>query len=340
MINKTESELMAKWQGEMMVSITCVAFNHEYCIEETMDSFLMQETNFPFEIIINDDVSTDRTVEILKDYEIKFPNIVKPVYQSKNQFSQGINTMALLFPKVTGKYVAFCDGDDYWTDKDKLSIQVAEMEKHPEIDMSFHSDRKLVGSQQQDIQLKHADGNKMFSAEEMILGGGNFCPTASLMFTNRLLPSLPDWFYKAIPGDFVGQIMGSVRNGALYIDRCMSIYRVGVETSWTVSESQENSEKRKLSLLNFNEKLTLINNTFDKRFQKEVDQVTHEENLDFIKTRSIDSATREEVFQTYKGSFSAKEKALWYLLYRNQNLLNALKHIKYGADSTFKRLSL
>jgi glycosyltransferase involved in cell wall biosynthesis len=89
MINKTEKELMSNWKDkeQMMVSIACVAYNQDYCISETLDGFLMQETSFPFEILINDDASTDRTAEIIKEYEDKFPDIVKPVYQSENKFS-------------------------------------------------------------------------------------------------------------------------------------------------------------------------------------------------------------------------------------------------------------
>ena len=330
MLNKTEKDIMADWQNtdQMVVSITCVAFNHEYCIAEAMDSFLMQETRFPFEILINDDLSTDKTVEILKAYETKYPNIVKPVYQTENQFSQGINTMALLFPKVTGEYVAFCDGDDYWVDKNKLQIQVDEMEKHPEVDMSFHSTYVLRDGKREEIQSRHATENKIFTPQEIILGGGVFCPTASVIFRNSLISSLPDWFYTAIPGDYVSQIMGSIKGGALYIDKCMSIYRVGVITSWTRNVLIEDSEKRKKFLFAFNEKLNLINDAFDKRFQKEVDIMTLDANLDFIKTRGIDVAIREEVYKLYKDSFSTKERLLWYLFYRNQNLLNVLKRIK------------
>lgn len=337
MIKKTEKEIMQGWEDtEMVVSITCVAFNHEYCIHEALDSFLMQETNFPFEVIINDDVSTDKTVEIIKQYESKFPNIIKPVFQNKNQFSQGINTMAILFPKVTGKYVAFCDGDDYWTDKEKLKIQVEEMKKHPDVDMSFHPTYKLFNGIREEVLAKHAESNKVFTPQEIILGGGEFCPTVSVMFTKRIISSLPDWMGRAIPGDYVSQIMGSIKGGALYINRCMSIYRVGVESSWTITEFVEDSEKRKKTLYVFNERLEVINNSFDKRFQKEVDEVIHKGNLDFIKTRSLDVSIREDVFKHYQDTFSVKEKILWYLLYKNQTLLNALKAIKTIATSRLK----
>lgn len=329
MMIKTEQQIMQNWQTrEMMVSITCVAFNHEYCIAEALDSFLMQETTFPFEILINDDCSTDKTAQILKAYETKYPNIVKPVYQLDNQFSQGVNTMVILFPYVKGKYVAFCDGDDYWTDKNKLALQVAEMEKHPELDMSFHSSYKVSNGKELGVHCKQADGDKIFTAEEVILGGGVFCPTASIIFTNRLISALPNWFKTAIPGDFSTQIMGAVKGGALYIDKCMAAYRVGVSSSWSCSELLEEAHKRKQNLYSFIEKLVFIKRDLKNKFQKEIDTVIHDETLDFIKTRSIDASVREEVYQEYKEIFSSREKLVWYLVYRNQNLLNALKFIK------------
>jgi glycosyltransferase involved in cell wall biosynthesis len=338
MINKTEKEISQNWQGDgIKVSITCVAFNHEYCISEALDSFLMQETDFPFEIIINVDASTDRTAEILKEYETAFPNIVKPVYQTENQFSQGVNTMAILFPKIKGEYVAFCDGDDYWIDKDKLMIQVEEMEKHPDVDMCFHSTYKLIDNIREEVASRHADKTKVFTPQEVILGGGVFCPTASLLFTNRLISSLPNWFETAIPGDFVSQIMGAARGGALYLDRSMAVYRVGVESSWTVSETLKSSKRRQSVLNRFKEQLDFINQYLDFKFKDEIGKVIHDANLDFIKTRTIDVSVRESVYQQNKESFSVKTKALWYLLFRNQQLLNSLKFLVTLKDKVFLR---
>lgn len=337
MINKTEKEIMQNWQGnQVLVSITCVAFNHEHFIGEALDSFLMQETSFPFEVLINDDASTDKTVEIIKEYEKKFPNIVKPEYQSENQFSQGIGPSATLFSRITGKYVTFGDGDDYWIDKDKLKIQVEEMEKLPNVDMSFHSSYQLLDGQRKEVLSKHSDENRIFTPEEIILGGGVFCPTASLMFTKRLISSLPDWFSRALPNDYICQIMGAAKCGALYIDRCMSIYRVGELDSWTSSLPKEDSSERKKSLLTFHQSLNLINEILNNEYQKEIDLVILEANLDFIKTRRIDVSIRDEVYKHYKNSFSLKEKTLWYILYRNQNLLNTLKLIIQIKDKIFR----
>ena len=336
MINKTEKKIMQNWQGsQMVVSILCVAFNHEDFVAEALDSFLMQETSFPFEVLINDDASTDKTGQIIKEYENKFPNIVKPDYQSENQYSQGIGPSATLFPRITGKYVTFGDGDDYWIDKDKLKIQVEEMEKFPSVDMSFHPSYQLIDGQRKGVLSKHSDKNRVFTPQEIILGGGVFCPTASLMFTERLISSLPDWFSRALPNDYICQVMGAVKSGALYIDRCMSIYRVGEMGSWTSSIPKEDSRERKKSLLTFHQSLNSINEILNYKYHKEIDLVIVEANLDFIKTRRIDVSIRDEVFKHYKNTFSQKEKILWYLFYRNQKLLNTLKLISRIKDKIF-----
>ena len=121
------------------VSIICNTYNHENYIRDALESFLMQKTNFKFEVLIHDDASTDKTPEIIREYEEKYPDIVKPVYQKENQYSQGIRYASLYqYPRVKGKYIAFCEGDDYWTDPQKLQKQYDILEEKPKIVMCVH----------------------------------------------------------------------------------------------------------------------------------------------------------------------------------------------------------
>jgi len=104
-----------------------------------MKGFLMQKTTFAFEILIHDDASTDGTQEIIREYEAKYPDIIKPIYQTENQYSKGINiSISYNLPRTKGKYIAFCEGDDYWTDKDKLQKQVDFLENHSEYSLCSH----------------------------------------------------------------------------------------------------------------------------------------------------------------------------------------------------------
>ena len=129
---------------EIGVSVLCAAYNQEKYIRQTLESFVMQKTNFLFEVIVNDDASTDKTPEIIKEFADKYPNIIKPVYQKENQYSKGISIPGkYLFPKAKGKYLAFCEGDDFWTDENKLQMQYDIMEKDPDCHLCLHKVRAV-----------------------------------------------------------------------------------------------------------------------------------------------------------------------------------------------------
>lgn len=122
-----------------MVSICCLAYNHEKYIRKALESFINQKVNFKFEILVHDDCSTDSTANIIKEYEKKYPNIVKPIYQIENQFSKGIPiSYTYQFPRAKGKYIAMCEGDDYWTDNTKLQRQFEAMEKNENCTICTH----------------------------------------------------------------------------------------------------------------------------------------------------------------------------------------------------------
>jgi len=120
-----------------LVSISCITFNHEKYIRKCLDGFLNQKCDFEFEILINDDASTDDTQKIIKEYQEKYPKIVKPIFQTTNQYSQGVRGMMMRynFPRAMGKYIALCEGDDYWTDPLKLQKQVDFLENR--LDYNF-----------------------------------------------------------------------------------------------------------------------------------------------------------------------------------------------------------
>jgi len=115
------------------VSICCLAYNHEPYIRDCLDGFMIQQTNFDFEVLIHDDASTDKTAEIIREYEKKYPDIIKPIYQTENQYSKRVGiTRVFQFPRARGKYIAMCEGDDYWTDPLKLQKQVDFLESNPD----------------------------------------------------------------------------------------------------------------------------------------------------------------------------------------------------------------
>ena len=124
---------------ELMVTIRCITYNHEPYIRQCLDGFVMQKTNFRFEAIVHDDASTDSTATIIKEYAEKYPDIIKPIFETENQYSKRDASLTRIMDNHThGKYVAMCEGDDYWIDPLKLQKQIDFLEAHPEYSYSCH----------------------------------------------------------------------------------------------------------------------------------------------------------------------------------------------------------
>ena len=229
---------------EIKVSIICNAYNHEKHIREALDSFIMQKTNFAYEILIHDDASTDGTADIIREYEKADPDIVKPIYQSVNQYSQKISpTVQHQIPRAQGKYLAFCEGDDYWTDPDKLQKQFDVMEKNPQIDMCAHAAQKIdanTGERKGIVSPIKTEG--ILKTEQVILGGGAYLATNSLFYRTEMYERKPE-FMKVMHLDYFLQIWGSLKGGIWFIPDNMSVYRINTAGGWTHRMKGANARK-------------------------------------------------------------------------------------------------
>lgn len=232
--------------GEITVSIICNTYNHENYIRRALDGFVMQKTNFAFEVLIHDDASTDKTAEIIKEYEAKYPEIIKPIYQTENQYSKGVKiSVTYHIPRIKGRYVAFCEGDDYWIDPLKLQKQYDAMELHPEVDMCAHSAVCVNAvSEKQVSVISPKSQSGILTTEEVIMGEGGFIATNSLFYRTSLYDNQP-LFRNVLSLDYTLQILGSLRGGILYLNEYMSAYRVLAPQSWTV-RMRYDTEKRKI----------------------------------------------------------------------------------------------
>jgi len=132
-----------------LVSIVCITYNHERYIRDCLEGFLMQKTNFPIEILIHDDASTDSTADIIREYQKKRPDIIKPILQKENQYSKiGCGPIIKnIFSRCSGKYIALCEGDDFWTDQFKLQKQFDLFQRFPHLTFSATGGQVLQGDQ-------------------------------------------------------------------------------------------------------------------------------------------------------------------------------------------------
>ncbi len=237
MIYKSEKEVMKYWEskgtGLPLLSIICFAYNHDKYITRTLDGFLMQKTDFSFEIIVHDDASTDHTPGIIRRYEKRFPNIVYPVYEKENQYSKRDGSLyRALKGKVRGKYVAYCEGDDYWIKDEKLQKQVDFLEANPSYTCTYHpvyyvKDGMTAGH---DI-LSYFDRD--VTAEEIIAGGGEFCASPSMCFRSEYL--YQKWKFKDISdvGDYPMQIILGLNGKVRYMSMIAACYRIETDRSWS-----------------------------------------------------------------------------------------------------------
>ena len=224
--------------SQIAVSVVCNTYNHEPYIREALESFLQQKTSFAFEVLVHDDASTDHTADVVREYEKKYPEIIKPIYETVNQYSQHNGVIKKLqYGRAKGKYIAFCEGDDYWTDPYKLQKQYDAMEAHPEIDMCAHAASIVREGKTLSIIAPRKEFC-IIPASDVILGGGGFFATNSLFYRRTLRDNVPK-FYQYLGFDYSLQIWGSLRGGILYLPDNMSVYRKGVEGSWTARMNRD-----------------------------------------------------------------------------------------------------
>ena len=211
-----------------LVSIVCITYNHEAFIKDALDGFVMQKTDFPFEIIVHDDASTDGTANIIREYEAKYPELFVPIYQSENQFSKvGVSIWEdITFPKARGKYVALCEGDDYWTDPLKLQKQFDFLEANPEYTFSMGRVDILIEKSGKIIRMKEPINplkKETYTLKDYLKS--KFSQTSSFIFRNTKEP-LPEWFRRVHAQDQSLVIIMTGNGKIKYHRDLFSIYRM------------------------------------------------------------------------------------------------------------------
>ena len=179
----------------MKVSVYCTAYNHEKYIRSALEGFVNQKTNFDYEVIVHDDASTDNTASIIREYAERYPHIIKPIFQTKNQYSQRVRIFdTFIYPQLTGEYIASCEGDDYWIDENKLQIQVDFLDKHLEYPACVHNSKKIMmRTNEEDVMYGQEDYD--IQTPHVLVRGGACYHTSSLMFRREYAINRPAFYY-------------------------------------------------------------------------------------------------------------------------------------------------
>jgi len=236
---QTEKKIILTWHDTKKpnVSVLCATYNHENYIEDAIKGFLLQETNFAFEIIIHDDASTDNTQKIVQKYQAMYPNIIKPIFQTENQYSKGnFRPLADMIEGAEGDFLALCEGDDYWTDPLKLQKQVDFLEKNQEYSICFHNVKIF---DQTNSVLTNDDITREVAETTTIedLAHGNYMHTPSVVFRNNRI-IFPESFCKSPVGDYFIHMLNAKHGKIKKMDDCMGVYRVHSNGVWSQQEDR------------------------------------------------------------------------------------------------------
>lgn len=206
-------------------------------IEDCLRGFLMQKVDFNFEVLIHDDASTDGTREVIKTYQEKYPEIIKPIFQTENQYSRGHRgfNSAYNYPRAQGIYIALCDGDDYWTDPLKLQKQIDFLENNPDYVVTYHDCMVVKNIEKEKTPSPLTDLDKSDSTAEDLMLSRKFIKTLTLCFRN-VVKDLPDEMKFVKNGDtFLISYLGNFGKGKWMGDKIEpGIYRVHGGGVWSL----------------------------------------------------------------------------------------------------------
>ncbi|MDE7496839.1 MAG: glycosyltransferase [Muribaculaceae bacterium] len=214
--------------------IRCLAYNHAAYIRQTLEGFISQETTFPFVVIVHDDASTDSTAEIIREYAEKYPHIIKPILQTENQYSKHDGSLARAVNGATfatgAKYLALCEGDDYWTDPLKLQMQVDFLEAHTDYGMCY---TKVTDYNQSLRKVTREWGGPAETFYELLKK--NTVPTLSSLFLvslykeylDTVCPSEKSWQM----GDYPMWLYFALKSKIKFMDKVTGCYRVLTESA-------------------------------------------------------------------------------------------------------------
>lgn len=222
-------EEIKKGSEEILVSVCCAVYNQVNFIRDTLDGFVMQKTNFRFEVLVNDDCSTDGTTDIIREYENKFPELIKPVYHNENQYSKGISVNYVNnFSRVKGKYIALCEGDDYWIASDKLQLQADYLESNLDCAITYTDYKSYDQTEEKFYDNLYDRDNFLHPSFRLHLIHTMYLAPCTWMFRTEALPQIPDG---CVDGTYCMMLEFLAKHKVAYLDKVTAVYRVQHESA-------------------------------------------------------------------------------------------------------------
>lgn len=261
----------------MKASVLIITYNHERYLGQAVEGALMQKTNFPFEIVIGEDCSTDTTREIVERYARDHPSKIRPLFRERN-IGFGANFRRTL-SECRGQYVADLNDDDYWTSPEKLQKQVDFLDQHPECALCFHNAMRIYEDGSHVSLPYNYAGQKPISTLED-LWQSNFMATSTVMFRKSAAGALPDWYDSAFSGDWALFILCAQHGKIGYIDEFLGVYRIHGGGVWSKLDTVQKLEAR----IAFYE---MMNSKLDFRFTHIVEPLVSARRKELAAARSV-----------------------------------------------------
>lgn len=229
----------------MKLSVIVHTYNHEHFIHRTLESAVNQQTNFPYEIIVGDDASTDNTPNIIREFHEKYPDKIVPLLHPVNLGGFGKNNTLATLAKTRGEYIAALDGDDYWTDPLKLQKQVDFLDKNPDFVACFHNAEIIYDDDSHPNMFVNQPDQKVITTVEDLIGEDEvwFMATSAVVFRNGIIKEYPKWFHESKSGDIPRYILLGKNGGKfMYLNETMSVYRKNRNSGMSFTDGYKDAD--------------------------------------------------------------------------------------------------
>ncbi len=301
-----------------LLTVYCLAYNHEKYIEDALNGFVSQKTNFKYKVLVHDDCSTDKTAEIIRKYSEKYPDIIFPIFQKENQYSKDAKIVKeFIVPHFEGKYIAMCEGDDYWTDSNKLQTQVDFLESHSEYSACVHNSEVLNCRFNTKKLLNHSDKDYDISFSEIIRGGNQSYQLSSLVCRRELdelfhSDQRPEYLnVNCSFGDYPLGILLCLNGKIRYFPEIMSVYRLMTPNSWT--SRNRTIEAVESNYASIKELLIGVDKYTEGKYNEDIKNVIQKNEFTVLLLKKDLKKLKSEQYRNYWNQLSGADKVKIYI---------------------------